>query len=96
MNPEQNGGLCFLSLTILANYSLFCHGSFSMIDSSSNSLGNANNGIGEKIRQRLPWVPEEIRNTDNIPTGDMPGDKVKIGPEHVQKSRVIFPGCWNC
>lgn len=47
--------------------------------------------IAEKIRQVLPWVPEDVRDTDKIPTGDMPGDKVKIGPEHIQKSRVIFP-----
>jgi alpha-galactosidase len=47
--------------------------------------------ITEKIRQKLPWVPEEIRDTDKIPTGDMPGDKVKIDPQHIQKSQVIFP-----
>jgi alpha-galactosidase len=47
--------------------------------------------ITDKIRQKQPWVPEEIRDTDKIPTGDMPGDKVKIGPQHIQKSRVIFP-----
>ena len=47
--------------------------------------------ITEKIRQKLPWVPEEILDTDEIPTGDMPGDKVKIDPQHIQKSQVIFP-----
>jgi hypothetical protein len=45
----------------------------------------------EKIRQKLPWIPEEILDTDNIPTGDMPGDKVKIGPQHIRKAQIIFP-----
>lgn len=29
--------------------------------------------------------------TRDIPHGDMPGDKVCIGPEHIQKANVIFP-----
>jgi alpha-galactosidase len=45
----------------------------------------------EKIRQKLPWVPEDIGDADSIPKGDMPGDKVKIGPQHIQKARIIFP-----
>lgn len=51
----------------------------------------SNSSVVEKIRRALPWVPAEILDTDAVPTGDMPGDKVKIGPEHIQKSRVIFP-----
>lgn len=45
----------------------------------------------ERIKQILPWVPEAIQDTENIPTGDMPGDKVKIGPQHIQKAQTIFP-----
>jgi hypothetical protein len=45
----------------------------------------------EKIRQKLPWIPEDIRDTESIPTGDMPGDKVKIGPQHIRKAQIIFP-----
>jgi hypothetical protein len=48
-------------------------------------------GVAEKIKRQLPWVPEQMRDTDKIPTGDMPGDKVKIGPEHIEKSLAIFP-----
>lgn len=44
-----------------------------------------------KIKRNLPWVPGEIENIDSIPTGDMPGDKVQIGAEHIRKSRIIFP-----
>ena len=47
--------------------------------------------VAAKMRRALPWVPEDIQDADKIPTGDMPGDKVRIGPQHVQKSRVIFP-----
>jgi hypothetical protein len=43
------------------------------------------------IKQILPWNPEEIQDTASIPTGDMPGDKVKIGPQHTQKAQTIFP-----
>lgn len=28
---------------------------------------------------------------DKIPAGDMPGDKINIGPEHIQKAQMIFP-----
>jgi hypothetical protein len=52
-------------------------------------------GIAEKIKRQLPWVPDQIRDTDKIPTGDMPGDKVKIGPQHIEKSRVILPKLLN-
>jgi len=45
----------------------------------------------EKIRQKLPWIPEDIRDTDSIPKGDMPGDKVKIDPQHIRKAQIIFP-----
>jgi hypothetical protein len=43
------------------------------------------------IRQNLPWVPQEIRDTDKIPKGDMPGDKVNIGSQHIVKANIIFP-----
>jgi alpha-galactosidase len=49
------------------------------------------NNIVENIRQKIHWVPEEIKETDNIPKGDMPGDIVRIGPQHIWKSRIIFP-----
>jgi alpha-galactosidase len=47
--------------------------------------------IAEEIRQQLPWIPEDIENTDSIPKGDMPGDQVKIGSGHIQKAGIIFP-----
>lgn len=35
------------------------------------------------------WSQPEI--PEQIPQGDMPGDQVRIGPEHIAKSGVIFP-----
>jgi alpha-galactosidase len=54
-------------------------------------MGDKTTKIAELIRQALPWTPVEVSDADNVPTGDMPGDKVKIGPQHIEKSRVIFP-----
>jgi len=52
---------------------------------------NPNKHVSEKIRQKLPWIPEDIIDPDNIAKGDMPGDKVRIVPEHIRNARVIFP-----
>jgi len=57
---------------------------------SSNKLKNTKRNIGEKIKQKLPWIPEDIQDTDSIPRGDMPGDKIKIGTQHIQKAQIIF------
>ena len=35
------------------------------------------------------WTPPLISGP--IPHGDMPGDKVQIGPEHIAKANTIFP-----
>lgn len=35
------------------------------------------------------WTPP--RTDGPIPQGDMPGDKVQIGPEHIAKANTIFP-----
>lgn len=62
-----------------------------MSDGSSNKFKNAKRNIGEKIKQKLPWIPEDIQDTDSIPKGDMPGDKIKNGSQHIQKAQIIFP-----
>jgi hypothetical protein len=54
-------------------------------------MSDKKTNIAEKLRQKLSWSPEDIGDTDAIPTGDMPGDKVKIGPQHIQKSLALFP-----
>ncbi len=35
------------------------------------------------------WQPPEV--PDDIPQGDMPGDKVWIGPQSIQKAQRGFP-----
>lgn len=37
----------------------------------------------------LPWRPVEV--PAGIPTGDMPGDRVSIGPAHVAKAETLLP-----
>lgn len=56
-----------------------------------DEVKNTTNNITEKIRQKLPWSPNDILDTDSIPKGDMPGDQVKIGIGHIQKACIIFP-----
>lgn len=48
--------------------------------------------ICEKVKAILPWKAEPIEDVSVIPQGDMPGDKVLIGKEHVKKAEAIFPG----
>jgi hypothetical protein len=36
-----------------------------------------------------------IPDLQSIPTGDMPGDKVQITQQHVDKARVVFPRLWE-
>jgi hypothetical protein len=52
---------------------------------------DTNSSIAEKLKQPIFWEGLDIGDTDGIPTGDMPGDKVKIGPDHIRKSQIIFP-----
>ena len=49
---------------------------------NQNSLKNLAAALGT-------WQPPAVR--ENIPHGDMPGDKVQIGPEHIAKANTIFP-----
>jgi hypothetical protein len=57
----------------------------------TDGVKDATNTMADKIGQKLPWIPDDIPDTDSIPKGDMPGDKVKINPKHIQKSQVLFP-----
>jgi hypothetical protein len=36
------------------------------------------------------WTPPAIADLSQVPTGDMPGDKVVIGEKHVAKAHVVF------
>lgn len=54
-------------------------------------ITNSKSDLVGQIRQKLPWIPEDITDTESIPKGDMPGDKVRISPQHIQKAQIIFP-----
>lgn len=55
----------------------------------TNSPINIDND-GNIVLER-PWVPEIIEDPNIIPKGDMPGDKIVIGPNHIKKAHAIFP-----
>lgn len=46
-------------------------------------------GLQKKLAEITAWTPPEV--PADIPHGDMPGDKICIGEEHVRKATVIFP-----
>lgn len=54
-------------------------------------MSDKNPNLADILARALPWRPEAVADPADIPTGDMPGDKVKIDSQHVQKSQVIFP-----
>lgn len=41
------------------------------------------------LRACLPWTPPPL--PADVPHGDMPGDRVNIGPSHVAKATRLFP-----
>lgn len=47
----------------------------------------------EKLQEKLTglhkWTAPEV--PENIPQGDMPGDKIQIGASHLSKAAIIFP-----
>lgn len=43
----------------------------------------------QALEAALPWSPVDV--PDDIPTGDMPGDRVSIGPRHVQVANALVP-----
>ena len=45
--------------------------------------------LQEKLSSIVGWTPPAL--PEEIPHGDMPGDKVCIGEEHLRKAGVIFP-----
>ena len=58
----------------------------------SNKVKKKGSSIAGKLRKHLPWIPEDIPDINNIPVGDMPGDKVNISSKHLEKAQIIFPG----
>lgn len=57
-----------------------------------NEIYENNNGkkILDKDLLNSLLLADEIE-VDNIPKGDMPGDKIKIGKDHIKKAQIILP-----
>lgn len=56
-----------------------------------NETGRLNRVIDlESILENLSGI-YNIDDTENIPKGDMPGDKIKIGESHIKKAQIILP-----
>ncbi len=53
--------------------------------------GNVKRRVQDKITISTPWIPVSIEDTDSIPKGDMPGDKIEIGPNQIMKAQMILP-----
>ena len=56
-------------------------------------MSNTTSKICSMIERNLPWSPMDI--SENIPHGDMPGDKVNIEEIHVLKANTLFPELLN-
>ncbi len=48
------------------------------------------NGALEKLNNAVDMV-NDLAIPEDIPHGDMPGDKIEIGESHIAKARTIFP-----
>ncbi len=57
-----------------------------------NSISIAAGKDGRLIyRIETPWEPDSSDDFNNIPKGDMPGDKIKISEDHIKKAHKIIP-----
>ena len=45
--------------------------------------------LKEKLSAVSNWQPPAV--PEDIPHGDMPGDKVQIGEDHIRKANILFP-----
>ena len=45
--------------------------------------------LREHLAEQGPWTPPPL--PESIPHGDMPGDKIVIGGDHVRKAQLLFP-----
>ncbi|MCU0647517.1 MAG: adenylyl-sulfate kinase [Gemmatimonadaceae bacterium] len=50
----------------------------------------SNPSHGSVAARLTDWQPPTITDLSHVPTGDMPGDKVVIGEQHVAKATTVF------
>lgn len=60
------------------------------MNTNYNRISVNNSEINEKLL-RASEVAQTLTIPDNIPQGDMPGDKIEIGESHIAKAKTIFP-----
>jgi alpha-galactosidase len=66
-------------------------GGFSVSEVNECETKNVLKNNQKMISIGTSWVPENIEDTESIPKGDMPGDKIQISPDHIRKAQMIFP-----
>ena len=59
------------------------------MNQSYQKVQESGEDFGGKLGTVLPW--QGCKLPERIPQGDMPGDKIEIGKEHIEKADVIFP-----
>lgn len=62
-----------------------------MKNSSYSRTSKAGKKLIDKVSSKINWTPEDIQNLKDIPKGDMPGDKIVINSDHIEKALLIFP-----
>ena len=45
--------------------------------------------LGERLAGAGPWTPPLL--PEELPHGDMPGDKIVVGEDHIRKAQLLFP-----
>ena len=45
--------------------------------------------LAEKLADIDPWSPPAL--PEDLPHGDMPGDKIMVGEDHIHKAQLLFP-----
>jgi glycosidase len=54
-------------------------------------MDQKNSEILKKIEGHLEtWIPPRIESVDLVPTGDMPGDQIKIENQHIENAHELF------
>lgn len=60
-----------------------------IMNTEYSRIEKPNTDTAAALKSLLPWNTVEV--PENIPHGDMPGDKIEIGADHVKKANVIMP-----
>ncbi len=45
--------------------------------------------LAQRLGQTGPWTPPPL--PEDLPHGDMPGDRIVVGEDHIRKAQLLFP-----